>query len=512
MGTFRGSILEHARKLGIEIASECGGMGICGRCVVRIARGACALNHRTPAENEHLLGADERLACQAQIVSLDSNVEVFVKDLRKYSILTRSLDAEVDLDPRVTRKGDCVIHDSGDQLGTYEGRIYGLAIDVGTTTLVMQVLDLESGKVVDTQALKNPQVAFGNEVIARVGHTMNHPNGLKELQQTLIQGINAGLEELEENNDNIKNCIYDTVAVGNSTMRSLLFCQDVRSLGVLPFEPASIASVSRRAVELGLEVNPRGYVYGPNLIGGQAGADALADILACGMWKNDKVTMVIDIGTNGEVALGNRDRIMTVSCAAGGAFEGATTGCGVGALEGAIKNVRITGGKVSFETIGGKPPIGICGSGLIDLLAQMLKSGIMSKQAKLKEEFFLTDTISITQQDVYQLITAKAGLRLDQDLLIKYYGIGLDQVDRIYLAGAFGSFISPESAVAIGLLPPAPGKIVAIGNAALAGARQMLLSRTLREKAEEIARSIEHVKVNEREPDFAMLVAERMYF
>ncbi|MCK4376355.1 MAG: DUF4445 domain-containing protein, partial [Candidatus Brocadiae bacterium] len=167
---------------------------------------------------------------------------------------------------------------------------------------------------------------------------------------------------------------------------------------------------------------------------------------------------------------------------------------------------------VEYATIGGKPPVGICGSGLIDLLAELLRSGKMSKKAKLEREFFVTDGISLSQEDVYQLITAKAGLRLDQDMLIKYYGVALDDVSKIYLAGAFGNYINPQSAVTIGLLPPAADKIVRIGNAALAGAREMLISREMRRKAEQIAQQIEHVKPNELEPDFPYLVAEKMYF
>jgi len=167
---------------------------------------------------------------------------------------------------------------------------------------------------------------------------------------------------------------------------------------------------------------------------------------------------------------------------------------------------------VEFETIGSKPPVGICGSGLIDLLAQLLRSGLMSRKARIEREFFVTDRISLTQEDVYQLITAKAGLRADQDLLMKYYGVGIDDVGKIYLAGAFGNFINPENAVAIGLLPDAPEKVVRVGNAALAGARAMLLSRDMRASAEQVAASIKHTKPNELEPDFAYLVADKMYF
>ncbi|MCK4262276.1 DUF4445 domain-containing protein, partial [bacterium] len=336
--------------------------------------------------------------------------------------------------------------------------------------------------------------------------------GLGELQKTVMKVVNDSLEELEREKGEIRKYIYDVVAVGNSTMRSIFFGQDVSSLGVIPFEPLSPVPISKKAPDIGLAINPGGNVYGPPLIGGHAGADALADILASRMYEDENVVMLIDIGTNGEVAVGNKDRIMTASCAAGGAYEGATIRCGVGAIEGAIKNIWMSDHRVDYETIGGKPPVGICGSGLIDLLAELLRKGIMSKTAKLKKEFFVAEDISITQQDIYQLITAKAGLRLDQDLLIKYYGITLEGIEKIYLAGAFGNYINSESAVSIGLLPPAAEKVVKIGNGALAGAREMLLSQKMRAKAEEVVGRIEHIKPNEREKDFAYMVAEKMYF
>jgi uncharacterized 2Fe-2S/4Fe-4S cluster protein (DUF4445 family) len=253
-------------------------------------------------------------------------------------------------------------------------------------------------------------------------------------------------------------------------------------------------------------------VYGAPLIGGHAGADALADIVVTQLYRRERPSMIIDIGTNGEVAIGNKDRIMTCSCAAGGAYEGAAVGCGMGALPGAISNVRIANGEASYDTIGAAEAVGMCGSGLIDLLGELLRSGIMTKKAKLKDCFTVTGDIGLCQEDVYQLITAKAGLRLDQDLLIRYYGCGLAGIEHIYLSGAFGQFINAEQAVRIGLLPNAPEKIVKIGNGALAGAREILLSQQRRREAENVARRIEHVKPNEREDDFSYLVAEKMYF
>lgn len=328
----------------------------------------------------------------------------------------------------------------------------------------------------------------------------------------LFRGLGESLETLEATHGPIREHVYDVVAVGNSTMRSIFMGQPVETLGVIPFEPHTLDAVTSKAGALGLSVNPQADVYGPPLIGGHAGADALADILACGMHQDSRLNMLIDIGTNGEVALGNREKIMTCSCAAGGAYEGATIRCGTGAIEGAIKNVAIADGRVRFETIANKPPIGVCGSGLIDLLAELLRNGIMTRKAKIQHEFLLTEGISISQDDIYQLITAKAGLRLDQDLLMQYYGVTVDDLATIYLAGGFGNFINPDNAVAIGLLPPAPEKVVRIGNGAIAGARLTLLSRSARRAAEDLARRIEHVKPNEREPEFPYMVAERMYF
>ena len=507
--TEKGSILDSARTLGIEIPSECGGRGLCGKCRVRV-EGEGILGPRTEAEKSFKLGRNERLACQARVLR-GGSIRVFIKSTGRYAILSDTIEDKVKLDPFVYRKKDKVFWQDRELDKSRDG-IYGLAIDVGTTTLVSQIIDLESGKRIATFADKNPQTSFGDDVISRIDYTMRNKNGLRELQNIVIEGINAGLGRTAEEKGKILNHIYEAVVVGNSTMRSIFFGVKVSSLGVIPFEPLTCEPINRKAEELGLKINPRANVYGAPLIGGHAGADALADIISTGIYLDRRPSMVIDIGTNGEVIIGNKNRILTASCAAGGAYEGATINSGVGAVEGAIKNVGIVNGRVRYETIGGKPPLGICGSGLIDLLGELLKSGIMSRKAKLKESFFITPDISISQQDVYQLITAKAGLRLDQDLLIEYYSITLREIDRIYLSGAFGNFINPDNAILIGLLPRARDKVVGIGNGALAGARQMLLSREKRKDAERIARKIEHIKPNEREENFSYMVAEKMYF
>ncbi len=503
MQVFEGTVLEHARKLGIEVGSECGGKGICGQCVVRIGEGEEALNPLTGAEKQFDLGPSERLACQARIVK-PGNLRVFVKNVGSYSIdpFVRVADGRMML----------TLPDGERDLGPYEGGIYGLAIDVGTTTLVSQLVDLESGEVVATFAQRNPQAGFGDDVISRIDHTMRNETGLAELQQAVIGGVNGQVEQMRREHDIDPRHVCEVVAAGNPTMRDLFFGVEVRTLGVIPFEPTSREPINARAADLGLQINPDANVYGPSLMGSHVGADCLADIMTADLYHRERVSVIIDIGTNGEVVIGNRDHMMTASCAAGGAYEGAQVGCGVGAIEGAIANISIQDGTADYTTIGGREPIGVCGSGLIDLLAELLKAGIMTNKARIAEDFRIADGLSFTQEDIYALITAKAGLRLYQDLVIKYYGITLDEVDKIYLAGAFGNYINVESAVTIGLLPPAPEKVVKIGNGSLAGARLMLLSRAARGESEEVARSIEHVKPNEREPDFAYMVAEKMYF
>jgi len=509
---FDGTILDHARRAGAEIASECGGAGTCGRCVVRIDKGAEGLNDLTTVERARSLPADERLACQARPAGARRDISVFILDFGDYSVLSETLQTDVALAPDVRREGDRVVHAHAGDLGPWRGKMYGLAVDVGTTTILAEVLDLTDGRSVGTLARKNPQILFGNDVISRIAYTMQHDDGLTQLQQCLIRAINDDLAGMEARHGPVREHLYDIVVVGNSTMREVFFGRDVRSLGVIPYEPARLESVSCPAADLGLDVHGACRAYGGPLIGGHAGADAVADIVACGMHEDDDVNMLIDIGTNGEVAVGNRRRIMTASCAAGGAYEGATVTCGVGAIAGAIANVWLRDGRVDFQTIGNKPPLGVCGSGLIDLLAELLRAGVMTPKARIERPFALTDGIRITQQDIHQLITAKAGLRTDQDLLMKYYGVGVDDIRKIYLAGGFGNFVNPANAAAIGLLPDAPSKTVRVGNAALAGARAMLLSRELRATAETVAAGIEHTKPNEREPEFAYIVAEKMYF
>ena len=507
---------------GHPVSSACGGRGECGKCVVRVDKGSEGLAERTEAERNFPLAEEERLACQTRVISSNRDIIVYVKAAGEYTILTESIEGSVPLDPFISRReGWVFLRDiREDPVGRYEGELLGLAIDVGTTTLVAQIVDMESGEVVTTLACKNPQAAYGDDVISRIGYTDQHQDGLARLQRTVVEAVNSVLCDFEEKRgDNPRKHIYEATVVGNPAMRNLFFGLSVHSLGTSPYEPEDTSPVNERAGRLGLQIHPEANVYGAPLVAGQVGADCLGVILACDLYKGERPSMAVDIGTNGEVALGNRDRILAASNAAGGAFEGATVSSGIGAIEGAIKNIWIRDGRVHYETIGGRPPVGICGSGLIDLLAEMLREGIIGQNGRFSEpyqranEFIIVQDrgeIGISQKDINELRLAKAGSALNQQTLMRKYEVDLEGLDRIYLAGGFGNYVNLDSAMAIGVLPARRDKLVKVGNGALTGARQMLLSYERREDAERIAPRIEHVKLSEEE-DFLDRYINELY-
>ena len=515
---FEGTILDHARELGIELAAECGGRGQCRRCVVRVERGAEALAAKTTAELKADLSGAERLACQARVVA-PADIRVYAKAGTPYTILVSSQHQAVDLVPLTYRRGESVVRrtPSGEEmLEPYRDGIYGLAIDVGTTTLVFEIVDLESGATLAALAQRNPQTAYGDDVISRIGYTRDHEGGLAELQTAVVNAINDALAQWEQHNQQVTDRVYEVTVVGNPTMRDIFFGVDVSSLGVIPFQPQSTEAIERSGSDLGFRLNEAARAYGGPLIGGHAGADAVADVLACGMHTRKQPSMVVDIGTNGEVIVGNREKMLAASCAAGGAYEGAAVSCGVGALQGAISKVALRDGHLSYETIGGKPPIGLCGSGLIDLLAELLRTELMTHAGKLAtaNRQFPVDGgagLVLTQEDVNNLMVARAGLSLDQKALIERSGITTAEIEHVYLAGAFGNYVSTESAARIGLLPDVQDRLVKLGNAALEGSRLMLLSRAKRREAEELARRIEYIRPNE-DSDFFDALVDRMCF
>lgn len=516
------TILEFAQKIGVKINASCGGIGKCGKCIVKIEKGEENLNQPTISEKNFNLPEKYRLACQARIIRDLSDIVVYVKEFGEYEILDYGMEREVPICPHFKVKNGKV-YKNGKEIDSYKGGIYGIALDIGTTTIVFDIVNLENGDIIGTIAKTNPQIIYGNDVISRIEYTMVdkkekrflNEEGRKikiyELQKLVVDLIN---EEIKKFNSEIPSKIYEVVVAGNPTMRNIFFKIDVSSLGKSPYEPEKPESIIKKPEEIGIEMNKYGEIYGLPLIGGHIGADIVADIISSEIYKEENVCILIDIGTNGEVVIGNREKLIATSAAAGGAFEGVNISCGVGGIEGAIKEIKIKNGKVYYSTIGNKYPIGICGSGLIDLLSEMLENGIMDEKARLKNgEFYLTGDIKINQEDIFQLITSKAAIKTAWKILSKIYPVDIKDIDKIFIAGGFGNFINVENAIKIGLIPEIDKKrVIKIGNGSLEGAREILLCYEKRKIAEEIAKKVKHVKLNEIESDFEFLLASNMYF
>ena len=505
------TIFDYADDLKVRVPTSCPRNGDCHECIVEIRRGMEALSG--PSEAEAFLRDSYRLACQAVIIDPDALVE-FAVLRRQPRILTDSIRRSVDLQPLTVRQGDGVYFRDR-RIDRYRGNIYGLAIDVGTTTVVMNLVDLETGAVVHTASFENPQRFGGGDVMHRISYDAGPFRG--ELQQVMLSAINFEIGEMARRLRLHRRQIYEVVAVGNSTMRDIFFGLDVQPIGEKPYRSVTelemkaglreTTCLNVSAKDLGLRVFPEANVYGGPLIGSHVGADVVAGLLAVAMDTEEKVSMLVDVGTNTEVVVGNRHRMMAASCPAGPAFEGGQISYGMPGYDGAIESVQIVEGRVSYRTIGDLEPEGICGSGLVDLLAQLRLAGLMSPLGVLEDgsgEFFFAPErrMSLSRADISALAQAKAANYAGQYILLRRYGAGPARVEKLYLAGGFANYIDVGSAIGIGFIANLPQeRIVKVGNAALEGATLMLVSAEMRRTAEEMVPGIEHVEL-ETTPDF----------
>jgi uncharacterized 2Fe-2S/4Fe-4S cluster protein (DUF4445 family) len=525
------TIFDHADDLQLKVPTSCGRAGTCHECIVEITRGMEALSERS--ESEQFLRDNYRLACQCRV--LDPRAEIaFALMKRRRQIVTAGQPRAVELDPLTRRVGDDVYF--GDQrIDVYRGAIYGLAIDVGTTTVVLNLVDLETGAVRYTSSLENPQRFAGSDVMNRISYDSGPFQG--ELHLAIINAINTEIREMCRQLRFIRRLIYEIVVVGNATMRDLFFNLDVRTIGEKPYRSLTefaflngertTTALTASARDLGLRINLAGMVYGGPLIGSHVGADASANLLAIGVDEltDDEPFMLIDIGTNTEVIVGTRQRMLAASCPAGPAFEGGRVTYGMPGYDGAIESFSSSGassdsspnGRLHYDVIGGGEPEGICGSGLIDLLTELVLHRRMSPLGTFEDgtrEIVIVPEKSITfsRADASELAQAKAANSAGQLILLRSLGVTVDQLKRIYLAGGFANYINVANAIAIGLIPNLPlEKIVKIGNAALEGATILLRSRAKREFLERLAPQIEHVEL-EMAPDFFDIFVEGCAF
>ena len=520
-------IFDEADELAVVVPASCRRTGRCHECVVEVRAGADQLSPRTPAEA--FLRPGYRLACQAQVERADHDVDFRVLRHRLRIQLAPDVVA-TDLDPAVTVVGGRVVADDGTDLGAVTaGPLVGVAIDIGTTTVVQELVELSTGALLAVAAFENPQIFGGSDVIARVSYDAEVPG---ELARALRRAINFELRALTERLGLRRTQLVEAVVVGNPTMRDLAFGIDVGPLGQLPFRSvtevamrdgaAASTTVMRRAHEVGFLLHPMARVIGGPIVASHVGADIAADLVAVGATENGarergRPFMLVDIGTNTEVVVSDGQRLVAASGPAGPAFEGGGVGNGMAGAEGAIERVRFVDGRFEVGVIGDGPADGICGSGLVDLLAELRAKGGLLGSGRFADgrpgvPVLPERNIALSRADIGHLAVAKAATAVGQRVLLRRLGLAPSDLDRLYLAGGFANALDAERAVAIGLLVPAPrDRIVPVGNASIAGARALLLSRRRRAELEALVQRIEHVEL-EAEPDFLDLFTDGCLF
>lgn len=394
--------------------------------------------------------------------------------------------------------------------GVHE-ELYGLAVDIGTTTLAVYLLDLRTGDVEAVSSRLNPQSSFGGDIMTRVRHTRRNDDGRGELQDAIVEGVNDCIDEVTTEAGIEPGHVYESVFVGNTAMHHLFLGIEPSYVAGSPYVAANHAPVEVKARDLGIDINSSGYLYWLPISGGWVGPDKVAVLLVAGHYREDPMTVCIDIGTNGEISVGNKDQLWTTSAPAGPALEGAEITHGVRAQAGAIEHVTIDSETLEpdWEPIGDEPPNGICGSGVIDAVAELFETGILDRRGQFRDEVLDHDRVRtndhdvveyvlvwddestidgdvvLTQNDIREIQMAKAAIQAGTLVLMDE--LGIEEVDRVVLAGGFGNYIDPDSARTIGLYPDtAFEKVESLGNAAGVGAQLALLDRDARDEAQHI--------------------------
>jgi len=589
-------LLEAAAQAGLILQTPCGGTGKCGKCKVRITNGNCKPSSTCLA----VLGKENiekgfRLACQAK-VGEDLTIEIPNESLfeSQQQILIQGSEDKLHLQPAVGKfyidlgqpdqknalsdierirsavkpavfnnisiatmrmlpaalrrnqfKGTVVLadHELIDfEPGDTRSKCFGVAMDIGTTTLVGTLVNLNSGDDVAIDARINPQTSYGDDVISRIRLCREDNKGMSQLQRVIIGAMNDIIDKLIIDGKISRGDIYEVVFAGNTTMQQIACGIDPSALGEMPFVPAFTDALELDSSDMGLEINSNGRVYVFPQIGGFVGGDTVAGLVASRLVNLDETTLFVDIGTNGEIVLKHKNRIMATSVAAGPAFEGARISCGMRATGGAIEKVVINE-DIIFNVIGNTRPAGLCGSGLIDLIAELLRVGAVDQTGRilshselpagmsnlLRKRFVEKDghisfilahkseTVSgqplvITQKDVRELQLANAAIRSGINILLSMENLEPDNIDSVLLAGAFGNFIRRNHARRIGLLPPVHCERVRfIGNASLMGAKRAVLSVAEKEHASQIARMVKHIDLS-LSPEFQTEFSNAMIF
>lgn len=499
------TILEAIRNTGLHVNSECGGTGSCGKCCVILH----PLQNPGSQDSEHVSSADlelgVRLACQ-HTVQQDMRV-VISEDSRdaKILIVGKPLKQHLNLDEGFENK-------------------LGAAIDLGTTTIVAYLLDLGSGVQLNQAATLNPQTKYGEDVISRITHAVQEKGGVDGLFDCVSREMNDLVLGLIEATGGKESDLARVTIVGNTAMHHFLLRSDVKSLGVSPYIPTIRDAINITGERIGLSSTPKAEVYFPPNIAGFVGGDTVAFILSQRLDLNDKVILGIDVGTNGEIVLSDCGKLSCCSAAAGSAFEGAAIRNGMRGESGAIEYISIDNPDLPPEisVIGNIAPHGLCGSAIVDITAEMKRFGLIDSGGRIQvtkskrifndEEFGLSFLIAnkeesdaqrdivFTQKDIRQVQLAKGAIHAGSTILLREANLGVHDIDLVMLAGAFGSYIRPESALGIGLFPQVQvNKVIQVGNAAGEGAKALLLSSEIRRLGEKIVSDIKYVELADHE-------------
>ncbi len=587
---------------GIDIKSVCGGKGTCGKCRIVIPNGK---NNLPNEQEQKTLSPDEikhgvRLACQQtfdkdmaiyipasslseeqklQVSGVEKKIRVcpvckkYHLKLKKAALddmkadfsrtresLKEEYSVNVDsIDYEVLKKLPSVIRDNSWEItvtvrakeiilvegGDKKEKACGIAVDLGTTKIAVLLVDLITGKTIDMKGIMNPQISYGEDVMSRINFAMQSQDNTDEIKKVVENSINKTIEQLCRRNDLKTEEIIEMTIVGNTAMHHLFLGLPVRQLGLSPFLPLTDEALDIKAREAGIDISPGAYIYMLPPVAGFVGSDHVAMILATDLYEMDGNCIGIDIGTNTEIALKSGDSMASVSTASGPAFEGAHIEHGMRAAPGAIERVAIDPKTriPSIQTIGDREPVGICGSGILDSIAELLKAGIIDRRGKfilendfvhkgstgisqyiLNPSFYKTKgnekkneasinskssgcdenkhskygskDISINQKDIVEIQLAKSAIKTGIDILLENAGIGFREIDRIVIAGAFGSYIDPKNVINIGMFPEIHlNKIIQVGNAAGVGAKMVLISAEKRKIAEKIAHKTKYLEL-----------------
>ncbi|MDP4145095.1 MAG: ASKHA domain-containing protein [Bacillota bacterium] len=523
------TILQAAGLAGVLLESPCNSNLTCGKCKVRLDE--VSIRNVISSGKHHLTHEEISqgfvLACSAKIIG-DISVEIINKEQNDtLKILSEGKGFDIKIKTSITKKyfeNDSItrvyLYDKelGSEAFNTEDKIFGIVVDIGTTTMVTSLIDLREGKELGSISSLNPQAIHAQDVLSRIKFASDK-DGLEKLNKGVIDEINNMIIQLCKNSGIDFNNIYEAIFSGNTCMLHLAAKVDPSSLGKFPYNPKLHGGNHIIAKDHKLSISPLGVIYFPPIISAYVGADIASGILASRLHEEKGITLFVDIGTNGEMAIALDGQLSATSTAAGPAFEGMNITHGMRAAHGAIEFFNVEeDGKITVKTIGNKEAIGICGSGLIDIVGELVANGLINKSGKfvdfnkadlssiLKEKlvklegktvFRITDKVYLSQKDIRQVQLAKGAVRAGIEFLLKSRSLKADDVEKVLIAGSFGYHLRAKSLINIGLLPSEfKDKIDFIGNTSKSGGQIFLLNTEYREKMVKIVKSVDVIELS----------------